>query len=127
MGILNVTPDSFADASPRLDPAVAVDAALRMEADQARISSTSAVNRKPAPARVHVSADVEPGAAAASTCGRSAAGCVLPLSVDTMKAEVARAAIAEGAGMINDVSWPLRRSVAARAGWPPTPAARRSC
>ncbi len=31
MGILNVTPDSFAETSPRLDPAVAVDAALRME------------------------------------------------------------------------------------------------
>jgi dihydropteroate synthase len=101
MGILNVTPDSFADASPRLDPAVAVDAALRMEADGADLIDIGGESTRPG--ADPVSADVE--LARLLPVLHALKGRLrVPLSVDTMKADVARAAMAEGAAMINDVS-----------------------
>jgi dihydropteroate synthase len=100
MGILNVTPDSFADPT-HLDPAAAVDAALRMEADGADIIDVGGESTRPG-ARA-VSADDELARilpVLTALCGRIR----VPLSIDTSKADVARAALAEGAAIVNDVT-----------------------
>ena len=47
MGILNVTPDSFAEASPTLDPAAAIDRALRMQEEGADIIDVGGESTRP--------------------------------------------------------------------------------
>ena len=101
MGILNVTPDSFADPVSRRDPADAVAAALRMAADGADLIDIGGESTRPG--AEPVSADEElsrvlPVLRALE--GRLA----IPISIDTYKADVARDAVAAGAGMVNDVS-----------------------
>ena len=100
MGILNVTPDSFAEAE-RLDPPRAVDAALDMEAAGADIIDIGGESTRPG-ARA-VSAAEELGRVLPVL--RALAGSVrVPLSIDTYKATVATAAAAEGAVIVNDIS-----------------------
>ncbi len=100
MGILNVTPDSF--ASPALaDPAAAADAALRMEADGADLIDVGGESTRPG--ALPVSSAEE--AARVIPVLRALAGRLrVPISVDTSKARVARAALAEGASIVNDVT-----------------------
>jgi dihydropteroate synthase len=101
MGILNVTPDSFADAAPSPDSAAAVDRALRMQDEGADILDIGGESSRPGtegvPAREEL-ARVLPVVKALATHVR------LPISVDTYRADVARAVIAEGASVINDIS-----------------------
>jgi dihydropteroate synthase len=100
MGILNVTPDSFAEAA-RLDARRAVDAALLMEAAGADIVDLGGESTRPG--AVPVAADEE--LRRILPVLRSLAGRLrVPVSVDTYKAEVARVAIAEGASLVNDIS-----------------------
>src|SRR5499427_10765668 len=101
MGILNVTPDSFADERPLLDPAVAIDAALRMEADGADLVDVGGESTRPG--ADPLSAEDELSRVLPVVRGL-AARLRIPISVDTYKADVARAALDEGAAMINDVS-----------------------
>jgi len=82
MGILNVTPDSFSDGGRFLDPAAALAQARVLAAEGAALLDIGGESTRPGSAEV-------PG---------------LPLSIDTRKAGVARAALAAGAGMVNDVS-----------------------
>ena len=101
MGILNVTPDSFAEASGRLDPDVAVAAALEMEAAGADLIDIGGESTRPGAEPVSAEqelARVLPVLTALQ--GRLRA----PISIDTYKADVARAAVAAGAAMVNDVS-----------------------
>jgi dihydropteroate synthase len=104
MGILNVTPDSFAEPAEkaaRLDPAVAVDAALKMEADGADIIDIGGESTRPGAELV--SADVERDRVMPvleALAGRLR----VPLSIDTSKAAVASAALGAGAAIVNDVS-----------------------
>ena len=101
MGILNVTPDSFAETTPRLDPARALDAALRMEAAGADMIDVGGESTRPGAGPV--SADVE--AARILPVLQGLAGRLrIPVSVDTSKADVAREALAAGAAIVNDVS-----------------------
>ena len=100
MGILNVTPDSFADAE-RVDPERAVDVALAMEAAGADIIDLGGESTRPG--AVPVPADEElrrvmPVLRAFK--GRLA----IPVSIDTYKSEVARAAVGEGVSIVNDIS-----------------------
>jgi dihydropteroate synthase len=101
MGILNVTPDSFAEPAPRTDAAAAVEFALQMEADGADIIDIGGESTRPG---------AEPLAAAEEARRvlpviRALSGRVrVPISVDTYKAEIAEAAIGEGAAIVNDVS-----------------------
>jgi len=117
MGILNVTPDSFADAHPRVDAASAIAHALQLEADGADLIDVGGESTRPG--ADPVSADEE--LARVLPVVRGLAGRLrVPLSVDTTKAVVAREAVAAGAAVVNDVSG-LRRdrdlaAVAARAG-----------
>ena len=73
MGILNVTPDSFADAAHALDPAAAVDAALRMEADGADLIDIGGESTRPG--AEPVSADEELARVLPVLRGARAAGC----------------------------------------------------
>ena len=116
MGILNVTPDSFADAGRRLDPGAAVDAALRMEADGADLIDVGGESTRPG-------ADAGVGrrgtARACCRCSRRCAGRLrVPISIDTYKADVARAALAAGAVDRQRRQRPALRSGAGAASWP---------
>ena len=101
MGILNITPDSFAETSSKLDPARAVEAALRMEAAGADMIDIGGESTRPG--ADPVSADVE--AARILPVLQALAGRLrIPVSVDTSKADVAREALVAGAVIVNDVS-----------------------
>jgi len=101
MGILNVTPDSFADGGLYVDPGRAVEAGLAMIAAGVDIIDVGGESTRPGAAEV--SADEE--LRRVLPVIRGLAGQVgVPISVDTYKASVARAAVDAGAVVINDVS-----------------------
>jgi len=111
MGILNVTPDSFADARPLQDPAAAVAAALAMETDGADLIDIGGESTRPGAGPI--SADEELSRVLPvleALRGRLK----VPVSIDTSKADVARAAISAGAGIVNDVSGLRREPVLAK-------------
>lgn len=101
MGILNVTPDSFADGGAYLDPGRALEAAQRLEADGADLIDIGGESTRPGAAPLPVGAELD---RVLPMLERVAAGVSVPISVDTYKAEVARRALDAGAVMINDVS-----------------------
>jgi len=101
MGILNVTPDSFGEVRPRQDPAEAVDWALEMEALGADLIDVGGESTRPGADPVSAA---EERARVLPVISRLASRVRVPLSVDTYKAEVARAALAEGAALVNDIS-----------------------
>jgi dihydropteroate synthase len=101
MGILNVTPDSFAEPSPRRDASAAVALALEMEAAGADLIDIGGESTRPG--AEPVSADEELARVLpvlTALRGRLR----VPISIDTYKADVARAAVAAGAALVNDVS-----------------------
>ncbi len=101
MGILNITPDSFADAASFLDPLAAVDRALQMEAQGADLIDIGGESTRPGAVPVSASDEL----ARVLPVLRGLAGRIrIPVSIDTYKAEVARAAFGEGAALANDVS-----------------------
>jgi dihydropteroate synthase len=101
MGILNVTPDSFAEFThlTRVDDAVA--AALAMEAAGADILDIGGESTRPGADPVP---EAEERARVVPVIRALAGRLTAPMSVDTYKAGVARAALAEGAVIVNDVS-----------------------
>jgi dihydropteroate synthase len=100
MGILNVTPDSFGDAV-RLDAARAVDAALAMESAGADIIDVGGESTRPGAAPVDAAEEL----GRVMPVLRGLGGLLrIPISVDTYKAEVADAAVSEGASIVNDIS-----------------------
>ncbi|QIA26206.1 dihydropteroate synthase [Thermaerobacter sp. PB12/4term] len=100
MGILNVTPDSFSDGGRYLDPGAAEEHALAMAEAGADVIDIGAESTRPG--AVPVPADEE-RRRLLPVIRRLAPRLDVPISVDTYKAEVARAALEEGAAMINDV------------------------
>jgi dihydropteroate synthase len=106
MGILNVTPDSFSDGGRFLDPGAAIEHARRMVAEGADIIDVGEESTRPYGTATPVSLReevrrLEPVLAAVAGLG-------VPISIDTMKAQVAAAALAAGASIVNDV-WGLQR------------------
>ena len=100
MGVLNVTPDSFADVE-RFRTGPAIDAALEMEAAGADIIDLGGESTRPG--AVPVPEDEELRRIVPVL--RGLAGRLrIPISIDTYKAAVARVAIGEGAAMVNDIS-----------------------
>ena len=95
MGVVNVTPDSFSDGGRWLDPEAAIAHGLALRRATAPTSSTSAASR-PGPGAGRVDADEELRRVAARSSRRSPPPGVV-VSVDTMRAEVADAALAAGA------------------------------
>ena len=101
MGILNVTPDSFAEGGSRLDPDAAAGAALAMEAAGADVIDLGGESTRPGADSVPADEEL---ARVLPVLERLAGRVRVPLSIDTYKAVVARAAIDAGASLVNDVS-----------------------
>jgi len=101
MGIINVTPDSFSDGGRFLDPAVAVAHALELAGQGADILDVGGDSSRPGAAPV---SEADELARVIPVIQQLAAQTRLPLSVDTTKPGVARAALAAGASIINDVA-----------------------
>jgi dihydropteroate synthase len=106
MGVLNVTPDSFSDGGRFLDPAAAIDQARRMIADGADVLDIGAESTRPYGGAAAVPIAEEMRRLAPVLPAVVALG--VPVSIDTMKAEVAAWALARGAAIVNDV-WGLQR------------------
>jgi len=106
MGILNVTPDSFSDGGRFLDPEVAIEHAGRMLAEGADILDIGAESTRPYGGTVRVAGDEE--LERLRLVLPAVVGLGVPVSIDTMKATVARHALERGAVMVNDV-WGLQR------------------
>src|SRR5690349_19283747 len=102
MGVVNVTPDSFSDGGRFLDPAAAVARSLQLVAEGADLLDLGGESTRPG-AR-EVPADEEAARVVPVIEQLRRAGCTTPISVDTRKAAVARAALAAGADLVNDVS-----------------------
>lgn len=101
MGILNLTPDSFADGGRLLSLAAGLDHARRLIAEGADILDLGAESTRPG--AKPVSADVEITRLVPLITAIRAESAI-PISVDTMKPAVARAAMAAGANIWNDVT-----------------------
>ena len=100
MGVVNVTPDSFSDGGRFLEAGAAVDHARRLVEEGADIVDVGAESSRPG-------ADaVAPGEELRRLLPvlKGLKDLPVPVSVDTVKPEVMRAAIAEGASMINDIN-----------------------
>ena len=106
MGVLNVTPDSFSDGGRFLDPKTAIDQARRMIAEGADVLDIGAESTRPYGGALAVSIAEEMRRLAPVLPAVVALG--VPVSIDTMKAEVAAWALAAGAAIVNDV-WGLQR------------------
>jgi dihydropteroate synthase len=100
MGVLNVTPDSFSDGGCFADPADAIAHGLEMHAAGADYVDVGGESTRPGADRVD--ADEECRRVVPVIRELVAAG--VRVSVDTTRAEVAEAALAAGAVMVNDVS-----------------------
>jgi dihydropteroate synthase len=116
MGVLNVTPDSFAGAA-LVDPDAAVARALQMEREGADIIDVGGESTRPGAHPVSAEDEL---ARVLPVIVRLSRQLRIPLSIDTSKASVARASVDAGAAMINDISGlrfdPALASVAARSG-----------
>lgn len=100
MGILNVTPDSFSDGGRFDVPDRAISQALQMAADGADIVDIGAESTRPGHEPVPADGEI----ARLTPVLKALQGKLsCPISIDSMKAEVAEAAIALGATIINDV------------------------
>jgi dihydropteroate synthase len=119
MGIVNATPDSFSDGGRFLDPGAAIAQALRLAEEGADVVDVGGESTRPgAPP---VPADEEIARVVPIVAGLRARGFALPISIDTTKAAVARAALDAGADLVNDVAGladPALAAVVARAGVP---------
>jgi dihydropteroate synthase len=117
MGVLNVTPDSFSDGGKFLAPEQALARARRLIADGADIIDIGAESTRPYGGAQPVSAEMELRRLQPVLAQIVALG--MPVSIDSMKAEVVAWALDHGAAIANDV-WGLQRdgemaaSIAAR-------------
>lgn len=103
MGILNVTPDSFSDGGRHFDADAAIAHGLRMVAEGADIIDIGGESTRPGAARVDPDDQLQRVLPVLrELCRQLPAGC--RVSIDTTKSGVAEAALAGGAGIINDVS-----------------------
>lgn len=115
LGILNVTPDSFSDGGLNLDADRAVERAHEMVAEGADLIDVGGESTRPGAEPVSIDEEIRrvvpviEALAGSGTC---------PISIDTRHAAVARAAVAAGAEIINDVSASLADVAAdTGAGW----------
>ncbi len=101
MGILNITPDSFADGGLYLDPGAAEAAAVEMEARGADIIDVGGESTRPGSETVSAETEI---ARVQPVIARLSRSLRIPISIDTSKSAVAEVAIGEGASLINDVT-----------------------
>ncbi|MEC4889970.1 MAG: dihydropteroate synthase [Nitrospira sp.] len=101
MGIVNVTPDSFSDGGQFLDPEKALAHAMDLAEQGADIVDLGAESTRPGASPVDVEVELKRIVPLVASLAKRVA---IPISVDTMKARVAQAAIDAGASIVNDVS-----------------------
>ena len=101
MGVVNVTPDSFSDGGEFLEPAKAVAHGLELIEQGAEILDVGGESTRPGAAAV---GEAEELRRVLPVIERLAARCKIPISIDTTKPAVARAALAAGASIVNDIA-----------------------
>jgi len=101
MGVLNVTPDSFSDGGDFFSVGAAVERALAMQAEGAAIIDIGGESTRPGAAPVSAEDEIR---RVVPVIEALQARLTVPISIDTQKPEVMRAAVAAGAGFINDVN-----------------------
>jgi dihydropteroate synthase len=101
MGVLNVTPDSFSDGGNFLAPDRAIAHGLRMAAEGADIIDVGGESARPGAEPVTVEEELR---RVVPVIEKLRAKIDVPISIDTSKSEVARAAIEAGASVVNDVT-----------------------
>ncbi|WP_449597127.1 dihydropteroate synthase [Nonomuraea endophytica] len=100
MGVVNVTPDSFSDGGLWFDEAAAIRHGLELVTEGADIVDVGGESTRPGAARVALDEEL----ARVVPVIRALAAEGVAVSVDTMRAEVAKAAVEAGARLVNDVS-----------------------
>ena len=100
MGIVNVTPDSFSDGGDHASTDAAVAHALKLAAEGADLLDVGGESTRPGAQEVPLEEELRRVVPVIERLARQTG---LPISVDTCKPEVMRAAVQAGAGMINDV------------------------
>ncbi len=101
MGIINATPDSFSDGGRYASPQKAIEEGMRMAEEGADILDIGGESTRPGSDAVSVEEELR---RVLPIILGLAAKVSIPLSIDTMKAEVAEEALKAGAEIINDVS-----------------------
>lgn len=118
MGVVNVTDDSFSDGGRYRDPDRAIEHALALVADGASIIDVGGESTRPGAVRIDAALET----ARVVPVIKELAAQGITVSVDTMHAAVAQAAVENGAGIVNDVSGgradPDMARVVAQAGVP---------
>jgi dihydropteroate synthase len=101
MGIINVTPDSFSDGGKFLDASAAVAHALKLAGQGAEILDIGGESTRPGAEPV---SETEELRRVLPVIEQLAGQVKIPLSIDTMKPAVARAALEAGASIVNDIA-----------------------
>lgn len=101
MGVLNVTPDSFSDGGDFFSPEKALQHALDMQAAGAVIIDIGGESTRPGAIEVPLQEELD---RVIPVIERLRPQLGVPMSIDTQKPQVMRAAVAAGAGLINDVN-----------------------
>jgi dihydropteroate synthase len=99
MGVVNVTPDSFSDGGVHLDPEVAAEACRRMVEEGAAVVDVGGESTRPGSGGVSADEELQRVVPVLDRLSGD-----VPLSIDTSKAPVARAALERGAILVNDVT-----------------------
>jgi dihydropteroate synthase len=105
MGIVNTTPDSFADGGEHATVEAAIAHGLKLEEEGADLLDIGGESTRPGADGVALDEELRRTIPVIEALARRVS---IPISIDTSKPEVMRAAIAAGAGMLNDV-YALRR------------------
>lgn len=101
MGVVNVTPDSFSDGGAFRDPARAVEHGLALVSQGADLLDIGGESTRPGAPQIGLAEELARVLPVVRTLARRTS---VPLSIDTRKAAVARAALEAGATIVNDVS-----------------------
>ena len=101
MGVVNVTPDSFSDGGKFLDPGAAVAHALKLVSEGAEILDLGGESTRPGAEPVGEEEELR---RVIPVLKKLSAQVKVPISIDTSKPAVARAALAAGASIVNDIA-----------------------
>ncbi|MCX5776795.1 MAG: dihydropteroate synthase [Candidatus Firestonebacteria bacterium] len=101
MGVLNITPDSFSDGGIHFSEAGAVERALKMAEEGADIIDIGGESTRPGASKINYKEEMKRVLPALKKIVKKIK---IPISVDTYKYEVAKAALEEGAAIINDIT-----------------------
>jgi len=104
-GIINVTPDSFSDGGLHFDVGAAIAHGLRLVEDGADLLDVGGESTRPGADEISAAEEIQRVVPVIEALAKQTS---VPIAIDTSKGEVMRAAVAAGAGFINDV-FALRR------------------